>query len=117
LDRAFQLGLAALLAEKVYNFGELLSHSVINSLRGTENTWLVKLLCAFNAGDLGQFEFLRPHWTAQAELVKLQDILLNKIRLLSLMELTFRRHAHDRTISFADIASGAQVDVNEVGKF
>jgi 26S proteasome regulatory subunit N9 len=68
-------------------------------------------------GDLGQFEFLRPHWTAQAELVKLQDILLNKIRLLSLMELTFRRHAHDRTISFADIASGAQVDVNEVGKF
>lgn len=27
-----------------------LSHSILESLRGTKNTWLVKLLHAFNAG-------------------------------------------------------------------
>lgn len=113
-DKAFHLGLAALLAEKVYNFGELLSHSVLDSLRGTQSTWLVKLLHAFNAGALDQFEALRPFWEQQPDLLRNQDILLRKIQLLSLMELIFRRHAHDRTISFAAIASGAQIDINEV---
>lgn len=30
------------------------------------------------------------------------------------LQLVFRRHAHDRAISFATIASGAKVDINEV---
>ncbi|CAI8044721.1 26S proteasome non-ATPase regulatory subunit 13 [Geodia barretti] len=113
-ERAFHLSLAALLAESVYNFGEILSHPVMDSLRGTERTWMAKLLKAFNAGDLCQFEDLRPFWEQQPDLFKNQTMLLRKIRLLSLMELIFRRHAHDRTISFSDIAKGASIDKIEV---
>jgi 26S proteasome regulatory subunit N9 len=48
--RAFKLGLAALLGDGVYNFGELLAHPVLESLRGTESEWLIALLFAFNSG-------------------------------------------------------------------
>ncbi|CAI8044720.1 26S proteasome non-ATPase regulatory subunit 13 [Geodia barretti] len=65
-------------------------------------------------GDLCQFEDLRPFWEQQPDLFKNQTMLLRKIRLLSLMELIFRRHAHDRTISFSDIAKGASIDKIEV---
>jgi 26S proteasome regulatory subunit N9 len=115
-ERAFHLGLAALLAENVYNFGEILSHSVMESLRGTERTWMVKLLFAFNTGDLSQFEALRPFWEQQPDLFKNQGMLLKKIHLLSVMELIFRRPAHDRTIPFSAIASGAQINISEVEK-
>ncbi|CAF4251019.1 unnamed protein product, partial [Adineta steineri] len=34
-ERAFNLGLAALLAENVYNFGEILQHPVLDALKNT----------------------------------------------------------------------------------
>lgn len=53
-QHAFFLGLAALLGEGVYNLGELLAHPVLETLKQTENAWLVDLLLAFNAGDLNR---------------------------------------------------------------
>ena len=113
-ERAFSLSLAALLGDNVYNFGELLAHPVLDSLRGTKDTWVVKLLQAFNAGNLAEFDKLRPFWEQQPDLLNNQEKLMKKIQLLSLMELIFRRHAHDRTISFSDIADAAQIDVGQV---
>ena len=48
-------GKAALLGEKVFNFGELLVHPVIESLAGSAEAWMVALLQAFNSGDVGAY--------------------------------------------------------------
>ena len=53
---AFDLGLAALCAEKLYQFGELLLHPILKCLEGTPGEWLVTMLTAFNKGDIAAFE-------------------------------------------------------------
>ena len=69
-DRAFNIGLAAILGKSVYNFGELLAHPILDALAATPRKWLVDLLYAFNAGDIARFQVTAPgcllsasHWT------------------------------------------------------
>ncbi|XP_064395259.1 26S proteasome non-ATPase regulatory subunit 13-like [Halichondria panicea] len=113
-DRAFSLGLAALLGKDVYNFGELLGHPVIRVLQGTDKQWLIDVMYAFNAGNIEKFEKLGPLWQQQPDLFQNQDNLLRKIRLLALMELVFRRHAHDRSVTFSDVSKAANVPETDV---
>ena len=101
---AFFLSLAALLCEKVYNFGELLAHKVLESLRGTENAWLIDLLFVFNSGDVAKFKAMKPQWETQADLKANENKLFEKVCLLCLMEMTFRREATARQIAFSEIA-------------
>lgn len=98
-QHAFFLGLAALLGEGVYNLGELLAHPVLDSLKNTQNSWLVDLLQAFNAGDIAAFEKLKPHWGRIADLTAQENKLRLKISLLCLMEMTFKRQANNRYIT------------------
>ncbi|GAB1609053.1 26S proteasome non-ATPase regulatory subunit 13-like [Argonauta hians] len=113
-QRAYQLGISALLGDGVYNFGELLAHPIVNSLSGTDREWLVKLLYAFNGGNLSKFDGLKPHWSTVPELVSEEVALKQKIRLLCLMEMTFSRPATSRQLSFADIAQEADLPLHEV---
>lgn len=55
LTISFDLGIAALVGEQLYNFGELLEHPVVATLERTEFAWLAHLLRAFNAGDIDQY--------------------------------------------------------------
>lgn len=114
VDRALHLSLAALLGNDIYNFGELLAHPVLQSLKGTEHGWLIDLLFAFNSGDLAKFELLRPQWQKQADLNRNYKSLRQKISLLCLMELTFKRPSNDRNLTFAMIAREAQLPLEEV---
>ncbi|XP_034951257.1 26S proteasome non-ATPase regulatory subunit 13 [Chelonus insularis] len=113
-QHAFFLGLAALLGEGVYNLGELLAHPVLDSLRGTPNGWLVDLLQAFNAGDIAAFEKLKPQWTKVADLAAQELKLRQKISLLCLMEMTFKRQANNRQLTFTEISQETRLPVNEV---
>ncbi|XP_019634907.1 PREDICTED: 26S proteasome non-ATPase regulatory subunit 13-like [Branchiostoma belcheri] len=113
-ERAFNLGLAALLGDGVYNFGELLAHPVLDSLRNTDKQWLVDLLYAFNAGNLAAIEKLRPKWQAQPDLAANELSLQQKVRLLCLMEMTFTRPANDRQLTFQEIAAEAKLPLEEV---
>ncbi|EDO50049.1 predicted protein [Nematostella vectensis] len=114
VERTLHLSLAALLGSEVYNFGELLAHDVLKSIHGTQHGWLVELLYAFNSGDLVKFEHLRPHWQKQPDLNKNYKSLREKITLLCLMELTFKRPSHNRNLKFEEIAKEAQIPENEV---
>lgn len=111
-EKAFLLSLAALLGKDVYNFGELLAHPILASLKNTDNEWIVDLLHSFNSGNVEQFVQTKNRWSQQELLLANESVLLEKIRLLSLMEMTFRRASHDRQITFADIANktGLQQD-------
>ncbi|EPS67018.1 hypothetical protein M569_07759, partial [Genlisea aurea] len=94
-DLAFDLSLAALLGENVYNFGELLAHPIFKSLLGTKVEWLYRLIEAFNSGDISRYEEIRrTHGAAlntQLALVGNEKRILEKINILSLMEIIFRR--------------------------
>lgn len=113
-QHAFFLGLAALLGEGVYNLGELLAHPVLETLRSTENAWLVELLYAFNSGDIKKFEAMKSKWSSIADLAAQELFLRQKISLLCLMEMTFKRPSHDRQLTFAEIARETKLPINEI---
>ncbi|KAH6783459.1 Proteasome component domain protein [Perilla frutescens var. hirtella] len=118
LDLAFDLSLAALLGESIYNFGELLAHPIIKSLIGTIFEWLYHILEAFNSGDLVRYqELCRVHGAAlnrQPALVKNEKKLLEKINIFCLMEIIFSRPAEDRNIPLKVIAERTKLTVEDV---
>uniref|UniRef100_A0AAR2K8U6 26S proteasome non-ATPase regulatory subunit 13 n=1 Tax=Pygocentrus nattereri TaxID=42514 RepID=A0AAR2K8U6_PYGNA len=113
-ERAFTLGLAGLLGEGVYNFGELLMHPVLESLRNTDKQWLIDTLYAFNSGNVVKFQALKSAWGQQPDLAAHEPKLMQKIQLLCVMEMTFTRPTNNRQLTFQDIAQSAQIPVNEV---
>lgn len=113
-QQAFFLGLAALMGEGIYNIGELLIHPILESLKNTENEWLIQLLNAFNKGDIITFEKMKPQWGKIPDLLAQEDRLRKKIALLCLMEMTFSRPADKRSIRFDEIAAETKLPLNEV---
>ena len=57
---------------------------------------------------------MRPQWTKQADLNGNQEILFEKLCLLVLMEMTFRRDANDRQITFGDVAQNTGLGDDKV---
>ena len=49
MSQAYHLCLAALLGKDIYNFGELLAHKILDSLRETPQQWVVGFLVAFTS--------------------------------------------------------------------
>ena len=99
----------------MYNFGEILLHPILQTLKAdSERVWIIELLRAFNRGDIKRFEDLRPSWSTQSDLQSNELILQRKLRLLSLMELTFQRQATMRTLPFSLISQTAYVATDEV---
>lgn len=111
---AFFIGLAALLGEGIYNFGELLAHPILGSLSGTDNEWLVAMLETFNSGNIASFEATADKWKSQPDLLAKETQLREKIRLLCLMEMAFKRNAFDRQLKFEDIARETGLPINQI---
>merc|ERR1712037_954834 len=82
---AFHLALAALLGDRIFNFG-----------------------------DVAKFGALKPQWTKQTDLARNEAILFQKVCLLCLMEMTFRREATQRQILFTEIATATTLPVDQV---
>lgn len=112
-ERAFNLGLAALLAENVYNFGEILQHPVLGALKDTREQWLINLLQAFNVGDVEKYESLKATWQVQPDLRKAEGILRQKITLLCLMDMIFTSGG-TRALNFADVATRTKLPVDQI---
>lgn len=117
-QRAFDLCIAALLADKIFNFGELILHPILGSLNTPEYQWLAELVSCVNAGDVPKFQQLRPTFTAKSPLLAdALPFLEQKICLMALCECVFRRQATERVIPFSTIArethlqAGAKVEV------
>ncbi|CAL1543220.1 unnamed protein product [Lymnaea stagnalis] len=109
-ERAFNIGLAAVIGDGVYNFGELLAHDILASLKGSDKEWLIDLLYAFNSGNIDKFTGLKDKWSTQPDLKANEVIMRNKINLLCLMEMTFQRPATDRQLTFDNIAQTAKIE-------
>ncbi|KAJ1881956.1 26S proteasome regulatory subunit [Kickxella alabastrina] len=115
VQRAYDLSIAALLSDTIYNFGDLLSHQIVESLRGTEHEWMLELLLAFNAGNIGNFESLLGKMHGQPLLVQQEAFLQQKIRMMALIESMFRRQgAGARTVAFGDISAETKLPVADI---
>ncbi|KAI8985495.1 hypothetical protein BDB01DRAFT_850064 [Pilobolus umbonatus] len=114
IERAYDLSISALLGDMIYNFGELLMHPILDSLKGNEHDWLRSLLFAFNSGDIGKYEALVPHFSKQPLLQQNIGFLRRKICLMSLIEAVFRRSTDNRSIPFAEIAAETRLSSDEV---
>ncbi|CAG7992551.1 unnamed protein product [Penicillium salamii] len=113
-SRAYNLSVAALVSDTIYNFGELLLHPILNSLDQTPHNWLRELLFAFNRGDLTAYDVLAGNISKNKLLESHRQFLYQKISLSALTEMVFRRPPHDRSLSFQDIASETKVQPDEI---
>lgn len=111
---AYDLSIAALVSETIYNFGELLLHPILDSLSKTPHSWLRDLLFAFNRGDLHAYNILQQHIDANALLKQHQQFLYQKISLAALTQLVFSRPPQDRSMTFATISQETKVQPNEI---
>lgn len=114
VSRAYNLSVAALVSDSIYNFGELLLHPILDSLTETPHNWLRDLLFAFNRGDLTAYDVLAGNISKNKLLESHRMFLYQKISLSALTEMVFRRPPHDRSLSFADIASETKVQPDEI---
>ncbi|KAJ5169871.1 uncharacterized protein N7500_002654 [Penicillium coprophilum] len=95
-SRAYNLSVAALVSETIYNFGELLLHPILDSLTQTPHNWLRELLFAFNRGDLTAYDVLAEDLTRGTDGDGLPP------------------SPHDRSLSFQAIASETKVQPDEI---
>ncbi|EPS33250.1 hypothetical protein PDE_08212 [Penicillium oxalicum 114-2] len=113
-SRAYNLSVAALASDSIYNFGELLLHPILDSLTETPHNWLRDLLFAFNRGDLTAYDVLAGNISKNKLLESHRMFLYQKISLSALTEMVFRRPPHDRSLSFRDIAAETKVQPDEI---
>ena len=112
---AYDLGVAALLGDKIYNFGELLQHPVLETLHGGAYQWLVDLLHSINQGNISQFEAsLAGNFAKTPLLQNSLPVIREKIRLAALGEAIFARASSDRTLSFAEISAATHLSTDNV---
>ena len=113
--RAYNLSIAALVSDTIYNFGELLLHPILNALAPPHpHSWLRDLLFAFNRGDLAAFERLSNNLGQDPLLESHRLFLYQKISLAALTELVFRRPPHDRAMTFKTIEQETRVKPDEI---
>ena len=113
-SRAYDLSVAALVSDAIYNFGELLLHPILDSLTGPEHAWLRDLLFAFNRGDLAAWSSLEPQLSRAPLLDQHRAFLWQKVSLAALTEAVFRRPPHDRAMTFETIARETRVRPEEI---
>jgi 26S proteasome regulatory subunit N9 len=112
--RAYDLSVAALVSDSIYNFGELLLHPILDSLVKTQHAWLRDLLFAFNRGDLAAYDVLAGNIAKNKLLEEHREFLYQKISLSALTETVFRRPPHDRAMTFATISEETKVQSDEI---
>lgn len=103
-----------MVSDTIYNFGELLLHPILDSLKSTPHAWLRELLFAFNRGDLKAFEALAGNISKNDLLRQHRVFLHQKISLSALTEAVFRRPPHDRSMSFLTIRDETNVQTDEI---
>ncbi|KAL9101930.1 MAG: hypothetical protein Q9163_002868 [Psora crenata] len=113
-SRAYDLSIAALVSDSIYNFGELLLHPILSTLTSTSHAWLRDLLFAFNRGDLAAYNILETHMSKAPLLGQHKTFLYQKISLAALTEAVFRRPPHDRAMSFQTISQETNVAAAEI---
>lgn len=103
----YDLCIAALLGDKIYNFGELILHDILKSISSPESTyfWLYNLIQYLNAGDLVNFnQNLTSAFSKAPQLEHHKQFLHEKIVIMSLLELISTKLATEKRLLFEEIS-------------
>lgn len=115
---AVDIALAALVGEKVFNFGEIVAHPIMARLTGTPHEWLAQLLRVFHTGDIDGFNTIvaanRGAYESQPALAAADQTVKEKVAIVCVMEMATTRPATDRSIPFADVAAATRLPVDHV---
>lgn len=116
---AFEIGVAALIAEEEFNFGELMQQELLASLDGSQFAWIQDLLQAFGEGKFSLFDDALAKHRAQIDATpQLKSaeaaVLRPKMCALALLELAFRKPKKQRRLTFEEIGQHCRVDPKEV---
>lgn len=115
---ATDMALAAITGEDIYNFGEVLATPILKTLKDTPSEWLLLLVEAMNNGHVDHFNSVLTSYhslySTQPVLQHKHDKVIEKMRLLAVLQLAFERPSHSRVISFQDISNRIQVSSSEV---
>jgi 26S proteasome regulatory subunit N9 len=116
---AVDLCLAALTGEGVYNLGQVVNNTILQVLKSTPDAWLVELLQACASGNVQLFKQLcqtkyAAQIASQPALVNMATQMQEKITLLGLVELVFRKPASERTLEFTEIAHSLEIPLDQV---
>lgn len=109
------LCVAALLGTKIYNFGELILHDILNVIKGSEYDWLYQLVHSLNAGELGQFSQLLPTAFQKSPFLANSEAFLHqKIVIMALLELVSRKSSANKTLTFKEISDFTGTPIEEI---
>ena len=114
LFRAYDLSIAALVSDTIYNFGELLLHPILDPLKDSDYSWLRDLLFAYNRGDITAYDSLSGNLVKDRLLEERSAFLHQKISLSALTEIIFQRPPHDRAMTFQHISQETKVQPDAI---
>ncbi|AJV07259.1 Rpn9p [Saccharomyces cerevisiae YJM1419] len=111
---AYDLSISALLGDKIYNFGELLHHPIMETIVNDSNyDWLFQLLNALTVGDFDKFDSLIKVQISKIPiLAQHESFLRQKICLMTLIETVFVKNI--RMLSFEDISKATHLPKDNV---
>ncbi|QEO21533.1 hypothetical_protein [Candidozyma auris] len=113
----YDLCIAALLGNKIYNFGELILHDILKVIsdQSSEYFWLYNLITNLNAGNLAKFnEWLQVSMSKSPFLAHHKTFLHQKIVIMSLLEKISTEQATNKRLSFKSISDVTGTPIDEV---
>lgn len=117
---AFEISVAALIAEGEFDFGELVQKEVMKSLEGdAKYGWIMDFMNAFVEGKFEMYDEALAKHKAQIEGVPelktgVTGVMRRKMQQLALMDFAFRRPKKQRRLNFKEIADHCRLGVPEV---
>lgn len=111
---AADLCISALVAEEVYNVGELVLHPILETLVTSPYVWLHNIIHAFNKGDLSTFESLQNQWTVVPEICENYIRIRQKIMLMALLAKIFQRPTDERTLTFIELSEATHNSIDQI---
>jgi 26S proteasome regulatory subunit N9 len=115
---AYDLCVAAILAEDVCSFGELAAHPILDSLAGTDDAWLGDLIRLLDGGapsSVGVFAERFVPLVEQSETFRAHlGTIARKVSLAVFGQLIFQRPFNSRVFSFEEIADACQIEIGKV---
>jgi len=121
IDKKVQMGLArdithaAIYSQDTYNFGKVLFHPIMVSLEGTNYEDLMKLMRAFDDGDMDSFEKYKGCLERDGPLSDSQKKTLEeKMRLMALMIMCWKLDMNQRVVNFRNIEQNCKISPDKV---
>lgn len=105
---AYQLAIAVLVSEKIYNFGELMQQPLFKSLEGSGHNWIYEILHICDQGNVKEFEARYPTFPQELQTPEL----IKKVKILAVMEHIFK---HDKwQLDFQELAGVMNVPQSDI---